>query len=224
MALTWEGAALLMLWVQWLCHYKKQIRRIENESVMCVDFRIIVSQLKELSSILKGNPYHKISWVSVTVFWTCSIYKRSWIPGSIQVSGLWVKEMIFFFPPFFFSWWAPIPQTCCLWGRHHQPKRLKAPLKQFQRISLLDNNSTVFTQMPKYKTSMTSNISPQPLQSTLVTRLSHGNAFNSALIYCYLKRTIRLISGIVNPLCESSYLKECWNQFADYHQGKENRF
>lgn len=93
----------------------------------------------------------------------------------------------FLFPFFSFSWWAPIPQTWCLWGRHHQPKRLKAPLKQFQRISLLDNNSTVFTQMPKYKTSMTSNIFPQPLQSTLVTKLSHSNAFNSGLIYCYLE-------------------------------------
>lgn len=34
------------------------------------------------------------------------------------------------------------------------------------------------------------NISPQPSQSTLVTRLSQYNAFNSALIYCCLKKNI----------------------------------
>lgn len=42
-------------------------------------------------------------------------------------------------------------------------KRLKAPLKQFQRISSLDNNSAVFTAMPKYRTSVTSNISTPSL-------------------------------------------------------------
>ena len=74
----------------------------------------------------------------------------------ISAQSVWIvgggTDFPFFSPP----WWAPISQTCCLWGRPHQPKRLKAPLKQFQRISPLDNNSTVFTAMPKYKTSVTS--------------------------------------------------------------------
>lgn len=105
------------------------------------------------------------------------------MPFLFKVSGSWAEEPI---SPFCLDGF--LKHAAFEEGIANQ-KRLKAPLKQFQRISSLDNNSAVFTAMPKYRTSVTSNVSTQAfffLQCTLVSRLSQRNAFNSGLIYCYL--------------------------------------
>lgn len=77
------------------------------------------------------------------------------MPFLFKVSGSWAEEPI---SPFCLDGF--LKHAAFEEGIANQ-KRLKAPLKQFQRISSLDNNSAVFTAMPKYRTSVTSNVSTQ---------------------------------------------------------------
>lgn len=53
----------------------------------------------------------------------------------------------------------------------------------------LTTTAECLRQCQNTKTSVTSNISPQPFQSTLLTRLSHCNAFNSGSCYCNFQKT-----------------------------------